>query len=136
MNRLPILALLSAAALAATPAFAAGDAGKQISTAIQHSGFAEHVKTTDKVHLHLHHVVNCLVGPHGKGFDAAAGNPCQGQGNGALNDLMGQPKVKAELNKALHEAETGLREKGFETAHRTAERVRKTLEVAQSHYMK
>ena len=136
MTRLPILAFLSAAAFAATPAFAATGAGSEINTAIQHSGFASHVKTTDKVHLHLHHVVNCLVGPHGKGFYPAAGNPCQGEGNGALNDLSGQPKVKSELERALHEAETGLREKGFETAHRTAERVRKTLELAQSHYMK
>ena len=136
MIRLSILALLSAAALAATPAFAAGDAGKQISTAIEHSGFASKVKSTDKVHLHLHHVVNCLVGPHGKGFYPAAGNPCQGQGNGALNDLMGQPKVKAELEKALHEADMGLRENSFKTAHNTAERVRKTLKLAQSHYMK
>ena len=136
MIRLSILALLSAAALAATPAFAAGDAGKQISTAIEHSGFASKVKSTDKVHLHLHHVVNCLVGPHGKGFYPAAGNPCQGEGNGALNDLSGQPKVKAELDKALREADLGLREKSFKSAHRTAERVRKTLKLAQSRYMK
>lgn len=136
MIRLPILALLSAAAFAATPAFAASGAGSEINTAIQHSGYASHVKSTAKVHLHLHHVVNCLVGPHGNGFYPAAGNPCQGEGNGALNDLMGQPKVRADLNKALREADMGLRENRFETAHRTAERVRKTLKLAQSHYMK
>jgi hypothetical protein len=136
MIRLSILAFLSAAALAATPAFAAGDAGKEIATAIQHSGYASQVKSTEQVHLHLHHVVNCLVGPEGKGFYPEAGDPCKGMGNGALNDLNGQPKVRAELEKALREADKGLRESGFKTAHRTAERVRKTLKVAQSRYTK
>jgi len=136
MIRLPTLAFLSAAALAATPAFAATGAGKEIHTAIEHSGYASHVKSTNKVHLHLHHVVNCLVGPHGKGFYPAAGDPCQGEGNGALNDLSGQPKVRSELEKALREANTGLRENSFRTAHNTAEQVRKTLKVAQSNYMK
>jgi uncharacterized membrane protein len=40
-----------------------------------------------QVTLHLHHVLNCAVGPDGMGFDAAAGNPCKGQGNGFLSDL-------------------------------------------------
>lgn len=136
MIRPSILAFLSAAALAATPAFAAAGAGKEIHTAIEHSGYASHVKSTDKVHLHLHHVVNCLVGPDGKGFYPAAGDPCKGMGNGALNDLSGQPKVRSELNKALREAKTGLGENGFKSAHATAERVRKTLQVAQARYAK
>ena len=37
-------------------------------------------------HKHLQHAVNCLVGPNGKGFDAAAGNPCGKAGNGAIPD--------------------------------------------------
>ena len=37
--------------------------------------------------MHLHHTLNCLVGPQDKLFDASAGNPCQGQGNGYLPDL-------------------------------------------------
>jgi hypothetical protein len=40
-----------------------------------------------EVSLHLHHVVNCLVGPNDPMFDKAAGNPCQGQGNGILPDI-------------------------------------------------
>ena len=36
---------------------------------------------------HLQHTLNCLDGPRGEGFNAAPGNPCQGQGNGILNDL-------------------------------------------------
>lgn len=37
--------------------------------------------------MHLHHTLNCLVGPQDKLFDASAGNPCQGQGDGYLPDL-------------------------------------------------
>jgi len=136
MIRQSILAAVSAAALAATPAFAAVSAGKEIGTAIEHSGFASKVKSTEQVHLHLHHVVNCLVGPHGKGFYAAAGDPCKGMGNGALNDLSGQAAVRSELEKALHEADSGLRENSFEAAHATALQARKTLEIAQARYQK
>ena len=38
------------------------------------------------VQMHLHHAVNCLVGPAGKGFDASAGNPCGKAGAGAIPD--------------------------------------------------
>jgi hypothetical protein len=63
------------------------DTGEELKTAITHAGFAQKYETLKEVTLHLHHVLNCLVGPGDNMFDSAAGNPCQGQGNGILPDL-------------------------------------------------
>jgi hypothetical protein len=68
-------------------ATAAGDPAVELKTATTHAGFAAKYETLKEVTLHLHHTLNCLVGPQDKLFDAAAGNPCQGQGNGYLPDL-------------------------------------------------
>ncbi len=66
---------------------AAGDPSAELKTAATHAGFAAKYETLKEVTLHLHHAVNCLVGPQDKLFDGAAGNPCQGQGSGYLPDL-------------------------------------------------
>jgi hypothetical protein len=65
---------------------AAGDPSAELNTAVTHAGFAAKYETMKEITLHLHHALNCLVGPQDKLFDAAAGNPCQGQGNGYLSD--------------------------------------------------
>ena len=69
-----------------TLASAAGDPSAELNTAITHAGFAAKYETMKEITLHLHHALNCLVGPQDKRFDTAAGNPCQGQGNGYLPD--------------------------------------------------
>ena len=74
---------------------AAGDPSAELKTAVTHAGFAAKYETMKEVALHLHHALNCLVGPQDKLFDAAAGNPCQGQGNGFLSD---QKAAKGEGN--------------------------------------
>ena len=94
--------------LCAGLALAAGDAQKEIDTAIKHAQFAAKMSTVDQTHLHLHHVVNCLVGPNGQGFDAKAGNPCKGQGNGAINDAKAGSDQQKLLEDALVVAEIGL----------------------------
>jgi hypothetical protein len=58
-----------------------------IKTAIAHTGLAQKSETMKDVGLHLHHVVNCLVGESDPLFDKASGNPCQGQGKGILPDI-------------------------------------------------
>ncbi len=82
------IAVLAAMALGAQ-AIAAAPMGMadELKTAITHAGFAAKYDTMKEVSLHLHHVVNCLVGPNDKMFDKAAGNPCQGQGNGIMPDI-------------------------------------------------
>jgi hypothetical protein len=52
------------------------------------------------VQKHMHHVLNCLVGPNGKGFDESFGNPCNGQGQGAIAETA-DAATKAKLEQAL-----------------------------------
>jgi len=87
-------AVIVALAVSVRGAFAAEmSLADELKTAIAHAGFAEKYDSMNEVGLHLHHVVNCLVGANDPMFDKAAGNPCQGQGNGILPDIkakMGQ----------------------------------------------
>ena len=98
------LATATLCLLAWQPA-AAADAGQEIATAATHAGLAAGSGEQKMVSMHLHHVVNCLVGPNGADFDASAGNPCKDQGTGALIDA---PAKKAELEAALALAKSGL----------------------------
>lgn len=116
--------------LVLTTAFAAGDAAKQIATAEVHAGMAATVKDINMVHAHLHHVINCLVGPKGKLFDSKAEDPCQGMGDGALNDLTDSPKLHAKLEMAVKHAERGIKSTSYKTAHAAAVRVEELLKQA------
>lgn len=75
------IALTAFAALA--PGAASADAAQAKATAAQHAGLAASSGDLDGVRRHLHHVLNCLVGPDGDGFDESAGNPC-GAAGGAI----------------------------------------------------
>ncbi len=72
----------------------------RVATAGQHAGMAAGSADLKMVHMHLQHVVNCIVGPPGAGFDKAAGNPCDGKGNGALADGGDKTKLDGALAKA------------------------------------
>lgn len=80
------VATLLAVGLGFSGAAQAGDAAEQAQTAADHAGYAAGSDGIDSVHAHLHHALNCLVGPNGEGFDASFGYPCDGMGSGALND--------------------------------------------------
>lgn len=85
----------------------AGALQAEMKTALTHAGFAAKYDTLKEVTLHLHHVVNCLVGSKDKMFDASAGNPCEGQGNGVVADIpssMGQD-AQYEARWAAHIAD-------------------------------
>ena len=113
----------------AAAAFAAGPAQKEMSTAVEHAGFSAKSKDISGVHLHLHHVVNCLVGEKGKQFDASAGDPCKGMGNGAINDASNS-FLKATLNQVLAEAERGLATNDVAKGQEVARNVSKMLKRA------
>lgn len=81
-----------------TPTRSVGGLQDELKTAMTHAGFAQKYETLQEVRTHLHHVLNCLVGPKDKMFDAAAGNPCQGQGGGIVAD------IPASNKDALYEA--------------------------------
>ncbi len=101
-------------------AFAQSQATTEIGTAHAHSVMAQAATSLALAHTHLHHVINCLVGPTGNGFDAAAGAPCTGQGNGALKDAASDAALVAKLNDALGDAQNGLKSSSLETVQQDA----------------
>lgn len=118
-------------AIATVAVAAGGDFGKQLQTAIQHAEFSSKSDNVKGVHLHLHHVVNCLEGVHGRHFFKAAGDPCKGQGNGALNDFSGKPAAAKRTLAHAHElALIGLQINQYPPAQRVALAVRELLQDA------
>ena len=87
--------LIASCMALALPTAAFADVAAELTVADQHAGFAAKAATIDMVHMHLHHVLNCLVGPSGPGFDAAPGNPCAKAGNGAIPDGGAQSQAAA-----------------------------------------
>jgi hypothetical protein len=106
------LALLPLAAIAA-------DLNGEIANAAQHSELAAQAGDLAGVHMHLHHAVNCLVGPGGAGFDAKELNPCANNGNGAIPD-SGAAAKKQALQAAAAKAETGIASTNYAAAQKIA----------------
>lgn len=111
MNKLLVVGITSLlatgiafGAIAQTPS-----ATNEVATAHAHALMAQNAKTLAMAHAHLHHVVNCLVGPKGEGFDAKAENPCKGQGNGAIPDSASDAAMHGKLQSALSDAQAGLK---------------------------
>ena len=115
------IAALTGAALA--PALA--DEAQEVMTAGQHAGMAAGSADIKMVHMHLHHVVNCIVGPSGEGFDKTAGNPCDGKGNGAEMDAG--PDKKAWFDGILAKAWDGIKSDDLATAKKDAGDIQATL---------
>jgi hypothetical protein len=100
------IALLAAcAALIATPVLA--DTAAELSIAQTHAGMAATQADIAMAQKHLQHAVNCLVGPSGAGFDAAAGNPCGKAGAGAIVDTTNAAQ-KAKLTSIASAAKAGV----------------------------
>jgi hypothetical protein len=76
-------------------------------TAAEHAQYAAESSELKMVHTHLHHTINCLVGPGGEGFDGGFANPCADQGKGAIPDATDE-SMKEELETALSLAKSGL----------------------------
>jgi len=120
--------------LGTSTAFASTNAKKEVSTAYTHAEFASKAKDLSKVDLHLHHVINCLVGTTGVGFDSSAGDPCMGMGKGAITDFNYKiaDKLRREmLESALENANYGLMSHSFKKAHNAAVLAAKDLKKAQ-----
>jgi hypothetical protein len=93
-------------AAAASPALAA-DTAKEIATAAQHADLAATAADIKMTKTHLHHTINCLVGPGGAFYFANELNPCQDLGNGAIPETT-DPAKKKSLEGALNKAKSGL----------------------------
>jgi hypothetical protein len=113
------IALLAAcAALIATPVLA--DTAAELSIAQTHAGMAAKAADLKTTQMHLHHAVNCLVGPGGAGYDATNANPCAKAGNGAIPDSMNAAQ-KAKLQTAVADAGPGLSTTDEATAQKAAQ---------------
>ncbi len=122
--------LLASAALFLLPAAALADAHSEIVTAGTHAGLASKSDTVKMVHTHLHHTLNCLVGPKGAQFDATEMNPCAHSGNGAIPDSA-DAKAKDALQAAVTEAEKGIKADDLKSAQEAAAKVAAMLKAAE-----
>ena len=107
--------IILSAGLVLAPFAAYADAASEVVTAQTHADLAAHASDLMGVHMHLHHAVNCLVGPSGAGFDAKEANPCAHAGNGAIPDTTDANRKK-QLNDAVTKAESGIASTSFPAA--------------------
>ena len=113
------IALLAAcAALTATPVLA--DTAAELSIAQTHAGLAAKATDLKMVQMHLHHAVNCLVGPGGQGFDPSNANPCGKAGNGAIPDSTDAAQ-KTKLQAAVADASMGFSATDVAAAQKAAQ---------------
>jgi hypothetical protein len=108
-----------AAGLPWAPAKADADSTKEAATAARHASLAAGAADLKATQMHLHHVVNCLVGPKGQGFDDKEANPCKDQGNGAIPDAIDEAR-KAKLMDALTKVNEALRQTDKASAQKNA----------------
>ncbi len=111
--------VLVLAAAAAWPVAALADEHSEIANAATHAGLAAQAADIGGVHTHLHHTLNCLVGPKGAGFDAKELNPCANAGNGAIPDAT-DAASKTALEAAADKARTGIAATDLATAKKVA----------------
>ncbi|MDE2134215.1 MAG: hypothetical protein KGM97_00665 [Alphaproteobacteria bacterium] len=91
------------------PAAALADAHSEIVGAAKHADLATQAHDLAAVRMHLHHALNCLVGPRGAGFYVHATNPCAKAGHGAIPD-SNDAQTKATLEAAAAKARAGIAE--------------------------
>ena len=120
--------LFCAAAFAGMTALAPAalaDGPQAVGIAANHAGLAANAGAIEMVHTHLHHVLNCLVGPGGQGFDAAPGNPC-GQAGGAIPQTS-DAAMKAKLEAAATQVRGGIANNDVGAAKKVASDVQASL---------
>jgi hypothetical protein len=115
-------------ALFAGPACA--DAASETVTAATHAELAAGASDLKSVRMHLHHALNCLVGPGGNGFDAKDLNPCAQSGHGAIPDT-GDVTKKVSLEAAADKARSGIAAADMKTARARASAVAAALKPGQ-----
>jgi hypothetical protein len=125
----PALVLTIALPVVAQSADQNGAVSKQVSTATAHAGMALGAADLKMAHAHLQHVINCLVGPSGEGYDASQANPCKGMGQGALVDAKGDSSRESRLQAAVAEATQGVKATTVGEAHADAKKVMSTLQA-------
>lgn len=118
MRRKSVLMLVVGLAVMPLVAAAAG-AETELRMALAHAQMAAGTSSLAVAQVHLHHVINCLVGAKGAAFDAKAGNPCAGMGKGVLKDAS-KAQMPA-LQTALVSASGGVGAQQLEQAQTQAQ---------------
>lgn len=109
-----------------------GAFAEQLGTAITHAGFSATAEDQAMASRHLGHVLNCLVGEGGAGFNADWGHPCSGQGAGIANDLAGHPQapdLQALVDSAVALASQGVTQQSLTAVQAAAAGVAALLQV-------
>ncbi|MEI9887464.1 MAG: hypothetical protein WDN08_13375 [Rhizomicrobium sp.] len=119
-------AVLAALIAAPFPVLAA-DAAGEIVTAATHADLASKAGNLAGTKIHLHHVLNCLVGPGGADFDPTNINPCVNAGSGAIPDTADAAK-KAKLEAAAATVRAGLAADDLAVAQKDAADAAKALQ--------
>jgi hypothetical protein len=112
------------------PPAARADVTAEVSTAATHAGLAAGAASLPMAQMHLHHVLNCLIGPAGKGFDSTAANPCKDQGAGAIPDTSDVLK-KEMLQRAASNALEALKDTDLDAIKKDAGNIQATLKTIQ-----
>lgn len=130
-NTRKAMTFIASAAVAAILPFAAhaADVGAEITTAATHATLAAQATDLATVHMHLHHTLNCLAGPAGKGFDGKEINPCANSGSGAIPDTTDASKKKA-LQDAASQAMEGITDSDLASAQKDASATAAKLKAA------
>ncbi|HEY8254880.1 MAG TPA: hypothetical protein VIG39_09590 [Rhizomicrobium sp.] len=110
------------------PITAYADAKSEIATAAQHAGLAAAAPNLAQTHMHLHHAMNCLVGPRDADFDKTNMNPCAQQGAGAFPDES-NPDIKVKLQNAMSAAADGIASNDEATAKKNAATLQTMLDA-------
>lgn len=134
MRKIPTFAalgFLAAGSFALSGAAFAAPAqlSKEIAAAASHAGYAAGAGDIDGVYTHLHHTINCLVGPDGDGFAPKQMNPCAALGNGAIPDSGTDEPTKSALQAALATAQSGLAATDFDKARDAASDTQAALDT-------
>ena len=124
-NRIAIAAILGG--LLICPVAAYGDAAAEISTAAEHAGLAAAAPNLPQTRMHLHHAMNCLVGPKDGDFDKNSINPCAQQGKGAFPDESNSD-IKVKLQNAMALVGDGMTSSDEATAKKNAAAAKTMLE--------
>jgi hypothetical protein len=107
------------------PTTALADGPTAIAKAAQHAGLAAGSGDLAGVQRHLHHSLNCLVGPDGEGFDESAGNPCAADG-GAIPQTS-DAELRAKLMAIAAEVRGGVMGTDVDAAKRLATETQEML---------
>ena len=87
----------------------ATSASSEIAAAAIHAGLSAESTTLQVAHMHLHHTLNCLVGPSGTGFNSSYFNPCAHIGHGAIPD-SGNSREALKLRHIAEQVRTALKD--------------------------